>query len=256
MQKAVEEVKKGKSMRSASCAYKVPYATLQSRVRGTYSLDVKPGPDSIMSNKEEKQLVDWIFNLSKCGFPITKEHLLDTVQRIVVKAKRSTPFTNGRPGRHWYESFLKRHPELSERMSQNLTNRRASVTEEALRSWYIQIKSYLTSKTLTGIDPGRIFNLDESGFLLSPKTKKVLVRKGEKAVYSVCNNEKECYTALIAGHAAGQLPPIMVVYNYERIPSLVAKNFPNEFVIGKSETGWMTSETFYMYIATLFISGV
>ena len=66
-------------------------------------------------------------------------------------------------------------------MSQNLTNRRASVTEKALRSWYTDIKSYLTSKNLMGIDPERIFNLVESGFLLSPKTKKVLVRKGEKS---------------------------------------------------------------------------
>ena len=74
----------------------------------------------------------------------------------------------------------------------------------------------------------------------------------KKAVYSVCDNEKECYTALIAGNAAGQLPPIMVVYNYERIPSLVAKNFPNDFASGKGETGWMTGETFYMYIANTF----
>jgi len=48
------------------------------------------------------------------------------------------------------------------------------------------------------------------------------------------------------------LLPSMIIYDTKRISPLVAKYFPDEFVIGKSETGWMTSETFYMYIANIF----
>jgi len=43
----------------------------------------------------------------------------------------------------------------------------------------------------------------------------------------------------------------MIIYDTKRVPPLIAKYFPDEFVIGKSETGW-TSETFYMYIANIF----
>ncbi|KAK5638761.1 hypothetical protein RI129_013056 [Pyrocoelia pectoralis] len=42
-------------------------------------------------------------------------------------------------------------------------------------------------------DPSRIFNCDETAVFLSPKEDKVLVKKGDKAVYNFINNdEKEC----------------------------------------------------------------
>ena len=88
--------------------------------------------------------------------------------------------------------------------------------------------------------------------MLNPKSNKVLVKKGEKAVYNVCTSDKECYTALIGGNAAGQLLPIMIVYKYERIPARIAELFPDEFIIGKSESGWMTSETFCSYVVNHF----
>ena len=47
-------------------------------------------------------------------------------------------------------------------------------------------------------DPTRIFNCDESAFLLAPKENCVLASKGAKAVYNTSNNdEKECLTSLI-----------------------------------------------------------
>lgn len=252
MEKAVNEVKGGRSMRDASKAFRVPYATLHSRVKGTYSLNIRPGPSSVLAFDEEKKLVNWIIHLSKCGFPVTKEQLLDTVQAIVVKTKKETPFKDGRPGRHWYKAFLKRNHELTERMSQNLTKRRANITEQALEGWFAETGSYLKSKGLDDIGPERIFNMDESAFLLAPKGDKVLVKRGEKAAYNLCNNDKECYTALIAANAAGQMPPPMIVYNYERIPFSITEHFPKGYVIGKSESGWMTKETFFSYIANHF----
>jgi len=203
IKKAVEAMNNGKSLRSASKEFKIPYATLHSRIKRTYAIDVKRGPESILNENEEKELVKWIFHASKCGFPIIKEHLLDSVQNIIKKRKRSTPFTNERPGKHWYKAFLRRNPELSEKMCQNLMKRRANVTEEALKEWFSEVKTFLNSKNHLDIGPNRIFNLDESAFFFSPKSSKVLVRKGEKAVYNVCGNDKECYTSLIAGNAAG-----------------------------------------------------
>ena len=51
----------------------------------------------------------------------------------------------------------------------------------------------------------RVFNLDESAFFLAPKTNKVIVRRGQKAVYSLCLDNKDCLTALITCIAKGQL---------------------------------------------------
>lgn len=233
---------------SASLKFNVPYNTLKSRVNGTYELNVRKGPNSIFDENEEKELVQWIIQLSECGFPVTKEHLLDAVQNIVKKSNRDTPFTDGRPSRHWYKAFLSRNPELSEKMSQNLTKSRANISEKIMREWFLEVETYFKKKNLMEVGPESIFNMDESAFLMSPNNGKVLVKKGNKAVYNVCQSDKECYTVSIGGNAAGQLLPPMVVYNYERIPANVAKNFPDDFIIGKSDSGWMTSDTFYSYV--------
>lgn len=131
----MKEVKNGsKSIRTASQAYNVLYATLHSRIKGTYPVDARPRALSILSLDEEKELVEWILQLSKCGFPVTRDHLLDSVEYIVNKNGKITPFADGRPGKNWFRAFMKRHPELSMRLSQNLTKRRAMVTEGALRA--------------------------------------------------------------------------------------------------------------------------
>lgn len=81
----------------------------------------------ILKKYDESLLVDWIFTMAKAGFPITKVQLIDSVQHTLVELKRKNPFTNGRPGRKWYNRFLTRNPQLAERMAQNLTKSRADV---------------------------------------------------------------------------------------------------------------------------------
>lgn len=100
------------------------------------------GPDTILTEREESDLVEWMFKLSKTGFPVTKEQLLDSVQLLVKSSdtKSEHNFTNDRPGRHWYEEFLKRHPEIAVRMSQNLTKSRSPVREADLRGWFNEVR--------------------------------------------------------------------------------------------------------------------
>lgn len=51
------------------------------------------------------------------------------MQLLIKNLARDTPFKDKRPGCHWCESFLKRHSEITSRISQNLSYNRASVTE-------------------------------------------------------------------------------------------------------------------------------
>lgn len=67
------------------------------------------------------------------------------------------------------------HPDIAKRTVEKLTASRAMVSERAVRPWFIEIETYLEQNNLLGIlnDPSRIFNVDESGFMLCPKTEKV-----------------------------------------------------------------------------------
>lgn len=99
----------------------------------------------------------------------------------------------------------------------------------------------------------RVFNTDETAFFLCPKGIKALIRKGDKTAYNFINNdEKECLTTLITANAAGMLVPPMIMFNYERIPAHISNLMPHGWGIGKSESGWMTGQSFYEFVANIF----
>lgn len=81
----------------------------------------------------------------------------------------------------------------------------------------------------------------------------MLVRRGEKHVYAASGDEKENLTVLLTANAAGTLAPAMIVFAYERVPEKFSSSVPENWGIGKSETaGWMTTETFYEFVTTIF----
>ncbi|KAI8438153.1 hypothetical protein MSG28_010777 [Choristoneura fumiferana] len=122
------------------------------------------------------------------------------------------------------------------------------------KTWFTEIESYLDENNFKTIlnDPRRIFNADETAFFLSPKPGRVLAKKGDKHPYNSCGDEKDNLTVLITGNAAGDLAPPMIIFSYERIPSTIAVSVPDEWAIGKSESGWMCSSTFYEYMTNVF----
>ncbi len=130
------------------------------------------------------------------------------------------------------------------------------VTKKQVENWFIEIDGYIKEQNLCDAikDPRRVFNADETAFYFSPKEKKVLAEKGSKIVHSVSgNNDKENITTLICANAAGEMPPPMIVFKYERVPLIVAKSVPKTWGIGRSDNGWMTCATFYEYMANVFI---
>lgn len=80
----------------------------------------KIGIPTILSSEEEKILVNWVLKMTQ-GFPVTKDQLCDSVQQIFSELKRPNSFTNNRLRRNWYKRFMRRHPALRLRTTQNLS---------------------------------------------------------------------------------------------------------------------------------------
>ena len=168
------------SISKAAKSYNVPASTIRSKIQNKVPIEAKFGPPPVLSVDEEKLVMKWIFFCCDRGFPVTKDLLLDSIKKYIVDQQIANPFKNNRPGRHWFDAFCKRHPELSQRMAQNLSTCRALATPGRLRSWFNEVEKYLISKNLRDIDPSRIVNLDESAFFPCPKAGFVLARKGSK----------------------------------------------------------------------------
>lgn len=251
---AIEAVKKGFKISEAAKKFNVPRITLYNKVTGKSPIECSMGPRTILSKEEEYILEIWIKEMLDKHIPVTKEDLMDSVKRIIVDKNQETPFKDNRPGKKWYSSFLKRHPTIAERVAQNLCTARDNVTQEDIEKWFLEVENDLKDRGLLEIlkHPERVFNTDESAFFLNPKAGHVLARKGDKNVYTSSGDDKENLTVLVTGNAAGELAPTLVVFNYARIPSLVSETFPDEWAIGRSESGWMCSGTFYEYITNVF----
>lgn len=123
-----------------------------------------------------------------------KQELLDTVQKIIRDGEIKNKFKGDRPGQKWFEKFLAMNKEISLKNAEGINKARAQVTEESIRLWFRELEEYLDSIQQKDIlsDSKRIFNGDESGFALCPKTGKVLGPRGFKNLYQIKpSNEKE-----------------------------------------------------------------
>ncbi|KAJ4443802.1 hypothetical protein ANN_05582 [Periplaneta americana] len=256
MTEAVAAVRNGMSKKEASRTFAVPRSTLIRKLSGTIPEERRMGPARTLTAAEENLLAQWVLSLAMKGFPITRHLLCNAVKRVLDVDKRPNPFTNNLPGMTWFHAFMKRNPVISEKHAESLTRSRASVTKKSIEKWFQEVELTLTADGFRDVlnHPRRIFNADESGFLLCPKSGKVLGPRGRGDFYhQVPNNEKEQLTVMGCFSASGETVPPMVIFPYKRLPRDVADSVPDSWAIGLSESGWMNSEVFFEYISNHFM---
>lgn len=254
LESAITDVQNGLSKKAAAKKYGVPRATIQFRL-STKFVKSSCGPSTVLTTEEESLLEDWITKCARKGFPRRKDDILQSVKEFIDTSGKITPFTDNVPGKSWYKGFLSRHPNISLRESEAVTRASASLSEKDIRKWFEDITNYLRDENAIEIlkDPTRVYNGDETNFVLCPKTCKVLAIKGTKNVYEVDQGKaKEAVTCMFSFSASGGIVPPMIIYPYVRVPKDIVQSVPDSWGIGHSTTGWMKSEVFYEYIANIF----
>ncbi|KAF9411141.1 hypothetical protein HW555_010003 [Spodoptera exigua] len=168
LQKALHEISKGMSKKLAAKTFSVPRSTVQFRLKNP-DHRYKPGPPTILTDEEEQLFVDWIKISSKKGFPKRKEDLIKSVSDFINKSGRASSFRNGDK---WFKLFLARHPTVTFRTPEAVTAASSTVSASDVRGWFEQIRIYMTENSYYDIlsDPSRVFNGDETNFVLCPKT--------------------------------------------------------------------------------------
>lgn len=272
LEEAVREAKKVKNIRDTSKKYNIPFTTLYRRLKNEKRKE-RPGPDPVLLHEEEERIKNWVFYMARAGFPVCQIDVTHTVKDYADKIRRRNDreIPNSFPskykhvcltisgltilcvvGKNWSQRFIARHPEIHQKLVNNLSKAGAKVTEPQLRNWFFEVEELLRQD---GIDtsifdnPERILNFDESGFQLVPKRYKALCSDAENTYLVTSNSEKDCYTALFGSTAAGDLTPPMILYPGKRISRDMVENVPDGWSIGVSDEGWQTSKTFYEYIA-------
>lgn len=243
----------GCKKKTAAKCFGVPRSTLQFRLSDQFR-KTRHGPDTVLTTEEESLLVEWILDSYRKGFPRRKEDIQASVKNFLDDSKRPNRFKNNVPGDTWYKSFLKRHPNISIRTSEAVTQSSSCVSAEDLRKWFLDIKNYLKRKGYDSIlqDPSRLFNGDETCFLLGPKETKVLAERGAKNVYEIDRAvAKANLTVMFTFSANGRTTPPMIIYPYKRLPPRIVESVPPDWGIGISDNGWMKAELFFEYVSNV-----
>lgn len=253
---AILEVRSQKrSLNDTARMYKIPKSTLHNKVTEKVPLSRRMGPKPVLLPEEEERLETWILNKAKAGFPMHPDIVKDTVQTILKNSQRENPFIDNRPGRKWLASYLKRRPSIMKQHAETMLKARAHVTEDTFRSWFTELRYFLNEKGVIDVmaDSSRIFNADETGVQICPKTGVVLGPKGSKHLYEIASGaEKESITVLCNFSADGRALPPYVVFSYKRVPVHMTNSIPDDFRIGRSNSGWTQSSTYFEYVTKVF----
>ena len=248
MQNAIKAVELGDSIRHAAEMFNVPRSTLHNKVTGKTDVDVKPGPDPYLTFEEEEELASFLIQTAKIGYPHTKNQVLALVQQIVDSKGIDTTVING-----WWERYRQRHPRLTLKSAVPLTYARAMATDQDVLNRYFDILESCWQNNSIYDSPGRIFNCDETGLPLCPKSLKVVGEVGHKTLNYVTGNSKSQITVLACTSAAGfAIPPFVIFARKTLNPELTKGEVPGT-LYGLSENGWVNRDLFQHWLLNHFL---
>lgn len=181
------------SCNAAAKKWKVQRTTLRSLVK-----DPKHPlhrPTVTLTNAEEKKMLYWITQCSLRGCPRTRIDIKEGALRLIKLRKGADAMEQSDP---WLAGFLKRH-KLDQRIAQRLTTAGACITKSNVIAWFKKIQDLILTEGLEHLhtDASRIYNADESFFLLSPERGKVIVKRGMKNVFEAVKDEKSGLTVML-----------------------------------------------------------
>ena len=192
MQDALKAIREDNVPIATACKkYNVPRTSVRNRLnKKTSDHCRRVGPECVLAHTTEKKIEDWILESAARGFPINKEGLLYSVQKIIEECNLQTVFKNQTPGRKWFDSFMKRHPQITKKQAEFINKARAGVSENKIRQWFRETIELLGPDCNVLENPERVFNIYETAIFLSPKGALVLGPKG-KNIYDVGTSDKD-----------------------------------------------------------------
>ncbi|KAJ2950879.1 hypothetical protein O0L34_g5239 [Tuta absoluta] len=258
MRQAIKDVLEGKrGYKLASKFYEVPQTTLERKVKlarenenQIQNVKVPLGPiATVFTKDEEQELVVYLKEMEARLFGLTTTELQKLAYQLAVRNNKQHKFNNEdeMAGKVWLKGFLNRHPELSLRKPENTSAARAAGFNRVSVAQFFELLAQAYDKH--GFTPDRIYNCDETGISVVPKTRsKVIAATGKKQVGALTSAERgTTITVEICFNAAGTYMPPMFIYPRKRMKKELLYGAPPNAWAECSDSGWITTEIFFMW---------
>ena len=242
---AMAAVDGGMSLKKASDLYHIPYSSFREWYHGLRS-NRKKKPLAVLTQSEEKQLVDYCIRMCEMGQGLTPTALKLKVYDIT--KDRPTPFCDGIPGGGWMRWWRHRHLELILRVSQALETARArGLCAQNVESFYENLQSLLT---LHEYSVDRIWNCDESGAQVGRSGGGVVIaQKGARHVHSIVPDQREWLSVLVCINADGVSIPSFYVFRGTWFRQNYIERCEPGATMAMQPRAWMTTYLFSAWLS-------
>lgn len=244
--KAIEEARlKRLSINQIAKKWQVPRTTLQSKVKGKYSL--KHGRPRALPDVVEKQLEECLLICAEWDMPLKMPEVRDVVKNYLTKVgKVVKSFKNNTPGIDWVRSFLMRRPLLTVRLASNVKRQRIAVTEEVLNLYFDNLE-----KALEDIPPEATVYYDETNFTDDPLAGVVICKRGSRHVQQIMDTSKTSTSVMASIAGNGELLPFFTVYKAVYVyPTWIEGGRPGDRY-ASNESGWFDMRLFEEWFSTV-----
>ncbi|XP_039433728.1 uncharacterized protein LOC120416111 [Culex pipiens pallens] len=241
LQAACEAVQNGMSISVASKKFGVPGCTLERRVRTKKQRPLKVqkakyGGKYQNSMHKELPIVKSLQGLSDAGFDLTNSLIRSHATDYIKAHAKLFPTEKSLPsGSAWVVMFLKRHPRLSQCISENKSHY-GSVTEasERVSVWFGFVSRYLAGLSLQAVLESRrqVFTMDD-----------MILRKSRKDVI---------FTCLFGANANGNLLPPLVLYPESVKIPMQKKQIELNYVVANPSTATKAADIFHQWLSRVF----
>ena len=249
MERAIQSITlNGISVRRAAADYNIPKSTIYDRLSGKVIPGAVCGAPRYLTDKGEEELESFLIGCAQIGFGKTRSDVILLVQKLLQSRGMQKDVSSG-----WWESFLRRHPNVTLRTPVCLSKARAMATNQEVIDQYFDILEDALEENDLLDKPCQIYNLDETGIPLDPKPLKVVTHRGVKNPSAIGSGKKQQITVVGCVHAGGGYLPPMIIWNTKSLsPGQTIGEVPGT-LHGFSPKGWMDQELFKFWFLKHFL---
>lgn len=248
LEEALDKIKsKSISIREASKQYGIHRNTLCLKLHDKHKK--KHGQQKVFTDEEENLFSAHLITMSTFGFPLTTFDLRCVIKSYLDRQGKSIKcFKENMPGTDWVKSFLKRQPNLSQRVAQNISHARAATDEQIIKDFFDHLQVELQD-----IPPSNIWNYDETNLVDDPGCQKVITRRGTKYPERIRNSSKACTSLMVCGSADGNVAPLYINYKSQKLWSTWTENGPEGARYNRTSSGWFDYQIFEDWFLNLLL---